>query len=84
MPQPDQKIEITLPPGLKLIGSSQSQTVPQSTGKAKDGKPLPSPVTWRVQATTEGSFNIVVDTRFGAESVTQQRRVTITRTRLFN
>ena len=83
-PQPDQKIEITLPPGLKLIGGSQSQTVPQSTGKAKDGKPLPSPVTWRVQATTEGSFNIVVDTRFGAESVTQQRRVTITRTRLFN
>ena len=83
-PQPDQKVELVLPPGLTLApGSTATQLVQPSTEKNKEGKPLPSPVTWRVRAATEGSFNIVVETRFGADPVTQQRRVTIQRAKLF-
>jgi hypothetical protein len=82
-PQPDQEVELVLPPGLSVIGDAKQKVRP-SDAKGKDGKTLPTPVTWRVRATAEGSFNVVVQTRFGgAESVSQQRRVTIQRAKLF-
>src|SRR5205085_10060570 len=84
-PQPDQKVELVLPPGLTLTGgSTPTQVVQPSAEKNKDGRPLPSPVTWRVRATNDGSFQIAVVTQFGAETVEQKRRITITRTKLFN
>lgn len=84
-PQEGQIVELLqLPPGLTLAKDSQAkQAVPPSTEVNKDGRPIPSPVTWRVRATRDGDFPIVVETHIGGERVTQTRRVTITRARLF-
>jgi hypothetical protein len=83
-PQPDQTIELQLPPGLELAKDSPMvQRVPPSVEKTKDGKTVPSPVTWHVRATGEGRFSIAVETRAGGEAVTQSRQVTITRAKLF-
>jgi hypothetical protein len=83
-PQPGQTVELQLPPGLERVaGTEAAQLVPPSTEKNKAGQPRPSPVTWRVRATTEGEFRIVVETRIGGESVTQERRVKIERAKLF-
>jgi hypothetical protein len=81
-PQPDQQVELTLQPGLTLAKESPIvQLVPASV--EKDGKRLPSPVTWRVRAQREGDYTIVVETRIGGESVTQSRRIKIAQVKLF-
>jgi hypothetical protein len=83
-PQPGQKIELQLPPGLtRAEDTPASQDVPPSKDVNKDGRPLPSPVSWRVRAGSVGDFTISVETRIGGETVTQQRRVTINKAQLF-
>jgi hypothetical protein len=82
--QPDQTVELTLPPGLVLSSSTPAvQKVPPSTERNKDGRPRPSPVTWRVRAQGEGSFPVVVETQIGGETVRQERRVAVKRAKQF-
>ncbi len=79
-PEPDQTIELQLPPELVLAKDTPAkQRVPPSQEVNKDGRPRPSPVTWRVQPSAEGEFNIAVETRIGGQEVTQKRRVTVRR-----
>jgi hypothetical protein len=81
-PQPNQTVELTLQPGLTLANDTPlQQLVPPSS--EKDGKPIPSPVSWRVRADREGEFSIAVETQIGGETVTQSRRINIRRARLF-
>jgi hypothetical protein len=83
-PQPGQTVELQLPPGMTLAANTpESQPVPRSTQRNKDGRPQPSPVTWRVRANSAGEFPITVETRIGDERVAQTRRVMITKARLF-
>ncbi len=83
-PEPGQTVELQLPPELVLAGGQKAvQDAPPSAEKNKEGRPRPSPVTWRVRATTEGTFRIAVETRVNGEPVTQSRRVTIKRAKLF-
>ena len=83
-PQPGQTVELTLPPGLVLTGDTRAvRDVPPSTEVNKDGRPRPSPVTWRVSARSEGDFQISVVTRVGGEPVEQKRRVAIKKAKLF-
>lgn len=83
-PQPGQTVELQLPRELTITQGKAMQTVEPSTEKTKEGKARPSPVTWRVRATSEGQFPLVVESRIGgADPVTQQRRVTIQRAKAF-
>ena len=72
---------IELPKGLELIdkNSKTQQIMPMRTGKG--GVLLPSPVTWRVRAVEDGKHEVTVKTDNGLK---QSRRVTITKTSLFN
>lgn len=75
MDQSAKTATLKLPAGLKLIEGDLTQNVePIRAGR-------PSPVTWRVRASTDGKMDISVtlDTK-----VTQARRVTITPSSLFN
>jgi hypothetical protein len=82
-PQPGQTAQLVLPPGLTLTQGTAEQQVPPSLEKTKDGRPLPSPVTWRVRPSAEGTFHIDVETRIGGEVVTQQRNIVVTRAKAF-
>ena len=81
--QPNQSVVLQLPPGLTLTQGTAEQKVLPSTEKTKDGRPLPSPVTWRVRPSSEGTFRLDVETRIGGEVVTQQRNIVITRAKAF-
>jgi hypothetical protein len=84
-PQPGQTVELQLPPGLRLSSATPAvQTVTPSEERNKEGRLRPSPVTWRVRPITEGSFQIAVESRSGGEApVTQQRRITVKRSKQF-
>ncbi|MCS7045508.1 MAG: hypothetical protein NZO58_04040, partial [Gemmataceae bacterium] len=69
------------PPGMTLLpGYEATQQVPPSSGRTPDGRPRPSPVTWRLRAEREGSF--VVSVRTSGDNVAA-RRITIRRVSIF-
>jgi hypothetical protein len=82
-PQPGQTVELQLPPGLTLTQGTAEQSVPLSTEKTKEGRPRPSPVTWRVRPSSEGTFRLDVETHVGGEIVTQQRNIVVKRSKAF-
>jgi hypothetical protein len=75
-------ITLKLPDGLEPLDGAKSltQPIPKSRPDEK-GKYRPVPVTWRVQAVSQGSHIITATTDTG---VSQARRVTITLKSLFN
>ena len=84
-PQPGQTVKLQLPPKLEFSAATPAeQTVIPSGKKNKDGKPLPSPVTWRVRATSEDQFRIRVESSVpGQAPITQERKITVKRAKLF-
>ena len=80
----DQKAKtatLTLASGLELIDDkTKTQPVP-ATRPDESGQIRPSPVTWRMRATSAGKHDITVSTDSG---LSQGRRVTITLKSLFN
>jgi hypothetical protein len=64
-------LELKLPPGLKLVGDSQKQSVPAVPEGAQAQQ---SPVTWHIQAEREGTFTIEIHS---SSNVTQKKSITI-------
>ena len=77
-PRAGQAVTLTLPSGLELVQGAATQTLPPPE-KSDDGKVRPSPVTWRVRATAQGAQTLTVE----SAGVTQERQVTIRRSKLF-
>jgi hypothetical protein len=70
-PVKGETLELKLPPGLKLVGDSQKQSVPAVPEGAQAQQ---SPVTWHIQAEREGTFTIEIHS---SSNVTQKKSITI-------
>jgi hypothetical protein len=74
-PKPDEELTLSLPQGLKLVGSGQTQKVP--TGGVRDT----GTVTWKVRAVQDGEHTLKVESNKGAS---QSQSVTIRSTGVFD
>lgn len=72
-------VTLDLPDGLRLVDpKTKTQTIDRP--REKDGRVVPTPVTWRVIASKEGRHNVTATTD---TNKSQSRRVTITTKSLF-
>jgi hypothetical protein len=79
-PLKGQPVRLDLPPGLELVGSTPASQTIQTVEPGKDGRARPAPVTWRVRPTEQGEFRLRVETG----NLSQERRITVERSKLFN
>lgn len=79
-PKDGDKATLTFGKEFTLVsGTEATQPVPPPQ-KDSEGKLRPVPITWRIRSTSDGTFNLRVDTTSGAG---QQKRVVIRKTSLF-
>lgn len=80
-PDRGQKATIEFPTGaFTLIDSPATQAVPPVTEKTPDGRPRPSPVTWRLRCERDGQFTVTVKTSDGLEAM---RKITVKKASVF-
>lgn len=80
-PDRGQKATIEFPEGgFKLIDGPATQAVPPVTEKTADGRPRPSPVTWRLRCERDGQLTVTVKTSDGLEAM---RKITVKKASVF-
>jgi hypothetical protein len=80
-PERGQKATLEFPEGgFALIDGPATQAVPPATEKTADGRPRPSPVTWRLRCERDGQLTVTVKTNDGLEAT---RKITVKKASVF-